>query len=486
MEKKEIIIIDENTSQNDKNNKNISNLTHKHKQKNKITHYHTAKILKPKKKAQIKSEYSELKPIILRAHNIRFVEPFSFKYQLYAKGRWVGKKLIDVLINEFPLYDRNYFLSAFKNQKLQINGGQVDEDYILQSADFISHTTTRRENPIIDVKLDIIHDDENFLAVDKPSSWPIHVCGGYFFNTLLRILTDEYGYNHLKTMHRLDKHTSGVVIFAKNKETAEKFGNKISKDNIEKNYLCRVRGDFHHDKINVVRSIKYLNRAKGIFTDVDDVAAKDDNRAYYATDCDQVNDNTIEKKKSKYDRAGVLISGNDEDDDDESRNSPKYAETFFEKLFYDNYSNTSVVIAKPKTGRTHQIRIHLRYLGYPIANDPCYGGIIFNDIEELKEYNSKGNINPDMLKYQQYVAEDGPESQLNAVSQDTLPELTGNKNESTDLHDSIKLESDPISVSEMYCYKIWLHSWKYIFDGYEFKTQIPEWAKEGYKIDHKF
>lgn len=486
MEKKEIILIDENATLHNKNDKNISNHPNNLGKKNKITHPHTQNILKPKKKAQIKTEYSELKPNILRAHNIRFVEPFSFKYQLYAKGRWVGKKLIDVLINEFPLYDRNYFLSAFKNQNLQINGGQVDEDYTIKSADFISHTTTRRENPIIDVKLDIIHDDENFLAVDKPSSWPIHVCGGYFFNTLLRILTDEYGYNHLKTMHRLDKHTSGVVIFAKNKETAEKFGNKISKDNIGKNYFCRVRGDFHHDKINVVRSIKYLNRAKGIFTDVDDVDAKNENRAYYATDCEQDNDSTIEKKKSKYDKAGVLISGNDEDDDDESRNSPKYAETFFEKVFYDNHSNTSVVIAKPKTGRTHQIRIHLRYLGYPIANDPCYGGIIFNDLKELSEYNSKGNINPDMLKYQQYVPEDEPESQLNADSQENLHKSTVIKNEPTDLTDTIKLECDPISVSQMYCYKIWLHSWKYIFDGYEFSTQIPEWAKEGYKIDYRF
>ena len=49
----------------------------------------------------------------------------------------------------------------------------------------------------------------------------------------------------------------------------------------------------------------------------------------------------------------------------------------------------------PKTGRTHQIRIHLRYIGFPIANDPCYGGIVHN---ALKDFD-----NPDYLKFQQYV-----------------------------------------------------------------------------------
>ena len=77
------------------------------------------------------------------------------------------------------------------------------------------------------------------------------------------------------------------------------------------------------------------------------------------------------------------------------KNEPKYAETDFEKLFYDEKSNTSVVMAKPKTGRTHQIRIHLRYLGYPIANDPCYGGIVYNGLKDLD--------NPDFLKFHQIV-----------------------------------------------------------------------------------
>ena len=165
-----------------------------------------------------------------------------------------------------------------------------------------------------------------------------------------------------------------------------------------------------------------MDKAKGIHTDVDDKEVEE----------------FLNNKNKKEEKSNNI------EDKDKEIFEPKYAETEFEFLFYDIKSNTSVVKCYPKTGRTHQIRIHLKCLGFPIANDPCYGGIIFNDLKEFE--------NPELKEYQ-YSNTDN---------------------------------NDIFSVSELYCYKIWLHAWSYKFDKYEFKTKEPEWANKNYKIEHKF
>jgi len=395
---------------------------------------------KPKKeqrktKQKILNEYYNLKPVIKIENNVRLIEPYEFKYQLYIKRRWLGKKLIEVLESEFHLYSKDYFINAIKEGKILINEKQTSEDYILKDNDFLTHLTTRKENPIIFQKLEIIYEDNDYLVVDKPSSWPVHICGAYNFNTLQRILMDEYNYKDIKILHRLDKQTSGIVIFAKNTNSAELFRNKLHTDDVQKIYFARVKGDFsiilnkkelinENGRIVCKKYLKPLDKAKGIHTDVDDKEVEE----------------FLNKKNKKEE-----ISNNIEDKDKEVF-EPKYAETEFEFLFYDIISNTSVVKCYPKTGRTHQIRIHLRCLGFPIANDPCYGGIIFNDLKEFE--------NPELKEYQ-YNS-----SNIN--------------------------NNDIFSVSELFCYKIWLHAWSYKFDKYEFKTKEPDWANKNYKIEHKF
>jgi 23S rRNA-/tRNA-specific pseudouridylate synthase len=225
-------------------------------------------------------------PIIKRENNIRFIEPYEFDYQVYAKGRWVGKRLIDILTHEFSRFNEDYYLNSIKDEKLKINNKPTFPNYIICRNDLITQKVIRKENPIIDSKIDIIFENEDFIVVDKPSSWPVHDCGGYLYNTLHRILSDEYNYENLKSLHRLDKPTSGIVIFARNKEMAEYFRQKLNSDNdndnevesqgnshgsngVHKVYLCRVKGEVLWENKNVIRGIINVNKAKGIYTDVD-------------------------------------------------------------------------------------------------------------------------------------------------------------------------------------------------------------------------
>jgi len=397
-----------------------------------------------KTKQKILNEYYNLKPVIKIENNVRLIEPYEFKYQLYIKRRWLGKKIIDVLDSEFHAFPKEYYSKAISEGKILINNKKVTNDYILKDNDFLTHLTIRKENPIIAKKLEIVFEDENYLVVDKPSSWPVHICGAYNFNTLQRILMDEYKYKDIKILHRLDKQTSGIVIFAKNKISADIFRSKLHTDDVQKIYFARVKGNFEpKDKRAICKKyIKALDKSRGIHTDVSDAEVenylknknKNENEKKDKIDDDNKNKNNI-----------ININKDETNNENEydEKNEPKYAETEFEFLFYDEKSNTSVVKCYPKTGRTHQIRIHLRSLGYPIANDPCYGGIVYNDLKEFDD--------PKLKEYQ-----------LNSE------------------------DKDNISVSELFCYKIWLHAWSYKFDKYEFKTKEPDWGKKEYIIEHKF
>jgi len=355
-----------------------------------------------KTKQKILNEYYNLKPVIKIENNVRLIEPYEFKYQLYIKRRWLGKKIIDVLDSEFHAFPKEYYSKAINEGKILINNKKVTNDYILKDNDFLTHLTIRKENPIIAKKLEIVFEDENYLVVDKPSSWPVHICGAYNFNTLQRILMDEYKYKDIKILHRLDKQTSGIVIFAKNKISADIFRSKLHTDDVQKIYFARVKGNFEpKDKRAICKKyIKALDKSRGIHTDVSDTEVenylknKNDNAKKDKKDDDNKNKNNI-----------ININKDEENNENayDEKNEPKYAETEFEFLFYDEKSNTSVVKCYPKTGRTHQIRIHLR---------------------SLKEY------------------------QLNSE------------------------DKDNISVSELFCYKIWLHAWSYKFDKYEFNSLL--------------
>ncbi|XP_061855040.1 pseudouridylate synthase RPUSD2 [Colius striatus] len=273
---------------------------------------------------------------------LRKVRPYYFDFCTYCKGRWVGRSLLHVFSTEFRAQPLAYYRAAARAGRLRLNEEPVrDLDIVLKNNDFLRNTVHRHEPPVTAQPIRILVEDEEVVVVDKPSSLPVHPCGRFRHNTVIFILGKEHDLKELHTVHRLDRMTSGVLMFAKTAEVSKRLDEQVRERQLEKEYVCRVAGQFPADEVVCEEPILVVSYKVGV---------------------------------CRVDPRG------------------KPCTTVFQRLSYNGRS--SVVRCLPRTGRTHQIRVHLQYLGHPIVNDPIYnteawgpdrgkGGSIHKTDEEL-------------------------------------------------------------------------------------------------------
>lgn len=118
---------------------------------------------------------------------VRRVQPMVQTMETFAKGRWLGREILEVLSKEFGGYTQEYWLNAFKYGHITINGKQVSPSYRFQNSDRFLHRTHRHEPPVTG-DIHLVAETEDFLAVSKPSSMPVHPCGAFRYNSLEYIL----------------------------------------------------------------------------------------------------------------------------------------------------------------------------------------------------------------------------------------------------------------------------------------------------------
>ena len=172
------------------------------------------------------------------------MKPYKHEFKTFAKRRWIDKKLIEVFKTEFKAFSGEYYTEAITNGKITVNDKKVDIEYRIREGDKILHHTVRHETPILDVLPKVVYEDDEFVAFNKPSSYPVHACGNFMYNTLLKVIELEMGYPNLKTVHRLDRQTSGIVFFAKIDKSSNDFREAMIADKVTKVYYARVLGDF--------------------------------------------------------------------------------------------------------------------------------------------------------------------------------------------------------------------------------------------------
>ncbi|XAR50363.1 tRNA pseudouridine(32) synthase [Bertholletia excelsa] len=266
---------------------------------------------------------------------IRYVRPYYFEFICHVKNRWAGKTIVDMFAEEFKGRPYDYYVSAVKSGRIQVDGEMVPVSYIVQPSQKISHFLHRHEPPVMAWEVAILQKESDVLTVYKPASVPVHPCGQYRKNTVVGILQAEHGLASLFPVHRLDRLVSGLLILARSASKADDFRQQIESGKVQKQYIAKVVGEFPEDEQIVKVNVNYNAREGRSTVEVESVG-----------------------------KDGTPLKG-------------KAACTKFTRL--STNGTHSIVLCKPITGRTHQIRVHLQYTGHPIANDMLYLSEVLTD-----------------------------------------------------------------------------------------------------------
>lgn len=235
---------------------------------------------------------------------------------------------IDSYLAKVLNISRSKVQKLIKMEKILVNNHLENSSYLVNIGDVIDINDELDFNIDIkaqDIPIDIVYENEDLLIINKPSGMVTHPAPGNYENTLVNALLGKYDLSKDKTrpgiVHRLDKDTSGLMLVAKNDFAHTALSEMIKNKDVKRTYLAFVSGVINHETgtidAPIGRDTKY--REKMMVTDI----------------------------------------------------NSKNAITHFKVL--KRYKHHTLIECILETGRTHQIRVHLSYIGYPIMNDPLYG-----------------------------------------------------------------------------------------------------------------
>lgn len=226
---------------------------------------------------------------------------------------------------------RSKIQKLVKQNKILVNDKAVNSsysvkvgDHILINDDLDFTITVEKEN----IPIDVVYEDDYLLVINKASGMVVHPAPGNYTGTLVNALLYRFSLSNENSIrpgivHRIDKDTSGLLVVAKDDKTHELLSNMIKEKQVERIYYALVDGIIPHSTGTIDAPIgrDTDNREKMKVTDI----------------------------------------------------NSKNAITHFKVLKRFPNTNQTLIECKLDTGRTHQIRVHMAYIGYPIYNDPIYG-----------------------------------------------------------------------------------------------------------------
>lgn len=236
--------------------------------------------------------------------------------KLIVSKKYDGKKLNTFLLDSFDGLSLNTIYKALRRKDIRVNNIKVTENVNIYFNDEI--TVFINDNFLFkNFDLDIVYEDSNIVVVNKPVE--LEVVSNNSEKTLTTILKEKYSF--IEPCHRLDRNTTGLVIFAKNKEALDIILNKFKSLEIEKHYKCTVYGIPKKTSETLTAYLFKDNKKSRVYVSLD--------------------------PKTGYRK--IITS--------------------YKVIKCNKDNNTSILDVTLHTGRTHQIRAHLAFIGYPIIGD---------------------------------------------------------------------------------------------------------------------
>lgn len=271
---------------------------------------------------------------------------------------------LDIYLSKILDFSRSKITKMIKDNYILVNDKKIKSSYILKENDIITIDDYEEEPMDVvaeDIPLDIVYEDDDIIIVNKPNGMVVHPAIGNNHGTLVNALmhhsknlSSVNGEFRPGIVHRIDAFTTGLLMVAKNDKAHNILAEQLAHKTTTRKYIALVWGVIKNDTGTIDAPIG----------------------------------------RDKTDRKKMCVT------DVNSKN----AITHFKVL--ERYKNATLIELNLETGRTHQIRVHMSYIGYPIVNDPVYGRRkIIDQSGQCLHAKTLGFIHPTTNKYVEFDSE---------------------------------------------------------------------------------
>lgn len=286
------------------------------------------------------------------------------KFNFTAEEDNANQRIDVYLASKFSDVSRSYIQELIKKGSALVNGKIVKSNYKLKTGDNVAFEFPDNEKLKVDaenIPLDIVYEDRDIIVVNKPQGMVVHPAPGNYNGTLVNALLyhchDLSGINGVLRpgiVHRIDKDTSGVIVVAKNDAAHKKLAYQLKEHSMNRVYKALVEGIIKDDEGTV--------------------------------------DEPLGRHPVERIKIAVVKNG-------------RRAVTHYKVI--ERYKNNTLIECKLETGRTHQIRVHMAYIGHPLVGDPVYGykKQKFNLKGQMLHAQKLGFIHPRTGKYVEFNSE---------------------------------------------------------------------------------